>query len=426
MTRSETMTSNSDATPATPPGHGQRPRGRSPFGAAAPSIVLALLYLVALLTWLAIGDVLPGGRWFAVHLFTLGVLTNLVLTFSEHFSRTVTRTAGERGRWWPLVTNLGVLGVLVGLPAGQRWLLVTGATLLTGTVFVAYRRIRRMRHQAVGARFAWIARVYERAHGAFIHGAVLGALLGAGVLSGRWYGGARIAHLHANILGWGGLTLLATLVFFGPTMARTRIEDGADDRSARWLRRGATGLSVAVLLLLLTPLEGAAGIAVRLVAALGIGLYAVAATMVCLPVARAVRNAPRPTAAQPLVLGVAMLFPAVAWADVLVLAFGQWRWLDAVGVAALTGVLAQAILATLVYLAPMLRGRTTAARDLVIARLETGARTRATVLGAGILCATLGAARLFTVVPLVAIGWTLIGLVVVVTLLTALRPVPRA
>ena len=420
MSRSETVT------PTTPPAHGQRPRGSSPFGAAAPSIAIALLYLLALLTWLAIGDVLPGGRWFAVHLFTLGVLTNLVLTFSEHFSRTVTRTAGERAAWWPLVTNLGVLGVVVGLPSGQRWLLVAGATVVTGSVFVAYLRIRRMRHQAVGARFGWIARVYERAHGAFIHGAVLGALLGSGVLGGRWYGGARIAHLHANILGWGGLTLLATLVFFGPTMARTRIEDGADARSARWLRHGATGLTVAVLLLLLTPIEGIGGTAFRVAAAVGIGVYAVATTLVCAPVARAVLNAPRATAAQPLVLGVAMLFPVVAWADAVVLALGQWRWLDAVGIAALTGVLAQAILATLIYLAPMLRGRTTAARDLIIARLETGARTRALLFGVGIFSSTLGAARLFDWVPLVAIGWTLIGLVVVVTLLTAPRPVHRA
>jgi len=411
--------------PTSLPVHGQRPRGRSPFGAAAPSIVLAMGYLVALLVWLAVGDVLPGGRWFAVHLFTLGVLSNLVLTFSEHFSRTVTRTAGERAPWWPLLTNLGILGVLVGLPTGLRWLLVAGATVLTGTVFLAYRRIRRMRHQAVGARFGWIARVYERAHGAFIHGALLGALLGSGVLDGRWYGGARIAHLHANILGWGGLTLLATMVFFGPTMARTRIEEGADARSARWLRHGATGLSAAVLLLLFIPLGGIAGTGFRVAAAIGIGVYAVAATLVCAPVARAVLNAPRRTAAQPLVLGVAMIFPVVAWADAVVLATGQWRWLDAIGIAALTGVLAQAILATLIYLAPMLRGRTTAGRDLVIARLDVGARTRALVFVVGIVCATLGAARVFDWLPLVTIGWTLVGLVVVVTMLTALRPVPR-
>ncbi|MFA9431366.1 hypothetical protein [Egicoccus sp. AB-alg2] len=411
--------------PTVPPGHGGRPRGRSPFGLAAPSILFALAYLLALLVWLAAGEVLPGGRWFAVHLFTLGVLTNLVLTFSEHFGRTVTRTTGERSAWWPLVTNTGVLGVLIGLPGGHRWLLVAGATVVTTSVFLAYRRIRAMRRAAVGARFGWIARIYERAHGAFIHGAVLGALLGSGVLAGSWYGGARIAHLHANVLGWGGLTLLATLVFFGPTMARTRIEPGADARAARWLRRGATGLSVAVLVLLATGLPGSAGASARVVAAAALGVYAVGATIVCVPVARAVAAAPHRTAAQPLVLGVVGLFPVVVAADVVVVAAGAWRWLDALGIAVLTGVLAQAILATLVYLAPMLRGRTTAARDRLIARLEVGARTRAGLVLAGVLACTLGAARLGDGLPLAAAGWTLLAVVSLVTLLTALWPVPH-
>ncbi|MFA9443725.1 hypothetical protein [Egicoccus sp. AB-alg6-2] len=418
------MTTSRTSLPISTPGHG-RARGASPFGAAAPSITIALVYLVTVIVWLGVGDGLPGGRWLAVHLFTLGVLTNLVPTFSEHFARTVTRTAGERAWWWPLVTNAGILAVVVGLPSGQRWLLVAGATILTTTVFVAYRRIRRMRHAAVGARFAWIARVYERAHGAFIHGALLGALLGSGVLSGRWYGGARIAHLHANILGWGGLTLLATLVFFGPTMARTRIEPGADARSARWLRHGATGLSAAVLLLVLTGLPGWAGGGARIAAAAGLAIYAAAATAVCAAVARAVATAPRRTAPQPLVLSVAVIFPLVAWADVVVLAAGAYRWLDAVGVAALTGVLAQAIVATLVYLAPMLRGRTTGARDLVRERLEVGARARAVFLGTGIVACVLAAAGVADVASLLSLGWGLIAAVVVVTLLTALLPVPE-
>lgn len=102
--------------PIAPMGHG---RARSPFGMAAPSIVLALGYAAATLGWVAIGDRLSGGRWFAVHLFTLGVLTNLVLTFSEHFSRTVTRAQGERAAWWPAVTNAGIGAVLVGWLADQ-------------------------------------------------------------------------------------------------------------------------------------------------------------------------------------------------------------------------------------------------------------------------------------------------------------------
>lgn len=417
------MQTTSSSLPVLKPGHG-RQRGSSPFGPAAPSILAALAYAGALVVWLIAGEALPGGRAFGVHLFTLGVLTNVVLTFSEHFARTVTRTAGERSWWWPTLTNVGILTVLVGLPS--RWLpaLASGATLLIVVVFLAYLRLRRMRKAAVGARFAWIVRIYERAHGAFIHGAVFGALMGIGLVTGTWYGATRVAHLHANVLGWGGLTLLATLVFFGPTMARTRIEPGADDRSARLLRHGATGLSVAVLLLFLAGVGGTWGQILNLVAAGGLTVYAVAATRVCLPVARAVRNA-KPTAARPLILGVCVWIPLVVWVDVAVVATSAWRWLDMLGVIALTGVLAQAILATLIYLTPMLRGRSTDAREVIRQRLEVGARTRAIALTAGVGLAALGAARLVRELPLLGAGWSVLVITLVATLVVALWPLPR-
>lgn len=417
------MSASSSIGPSLPvlaPGHG-RPRGRSPFAASASSILAALGYGVALVVWIVAGDVLPGGRPFAVHLFTLGVLTNLVLTFSEHFARTVTRTKGERAGWWPVVTNLGILLVLIGFPGGQRWLLAAGSIVVTGVVFAAYLRIRRMRREAIGARFAWIARVYERAHGAFIHGVILGALMGTGLVAGSWYGAARIAHLHANVLGWGGLTLLATLVFFGPTMARTRIEPGADERSARALRWGATGLGAAVVLLLLTGMGGLGGTLARAGAGAGLALYALAATRVCLPVGRAVWGAKR-TAPRPLVVAVCLWLPLVAWVDVAVVTAGAWRWLDAVGVAALAGVLAQAVLATLVYLAPMLRGHTAAAREVIRIRLEIGMHVRALALGTGVVACVVGAMRIVDAMPLAAIGWTLIGVTLVVTAVTAMWP----
>lgn len=401
-------------------GHGL-PRGRSPFGAAAPSIGLALLYGAAVVAWLAVGERLPGGRWFAVHLFTLGVLTNLILTFSEHFARTVTRTKGERAPWWPAVTNIGILAVLIGLPGGHRWLLACGATVVTGSVFMAYRRIRRMRHDAVGARFAWIARVYERAHGAFVHGAILGALMGTGLLSGTWFGGARIAHLHANVLGWGGLTLLATLVFFGPTMARTRIEPRADEHAARALRLGATGLSVAVLLLVLSGVGGTAAAYVRVAAACALALYAWSVVVVCLPVGRAVWKA-KPTASRLLVTAVCVWLPLVAVADVIVVLAGAWRWFDALGVAALAGALAQAVLATLVYLSPMLRGRTSEARDAIRVRLEVGARTRVVAYQVATVTCVVGATRTVPGVPLATFGWIVLGGTLVLTAIAAMWP----
>lgn len=410
--------------PLRSPGH-DRPEAASPFAPAVPSIAVALAYGAALTLWLIAGDVLPGGRPFAVHLFTLGVLTNLVLTFSEHFARTLTHTPGERSWWWPAVTNLAIVAVLAGLVTRRQPLLAAGATLLVGAVFLAYLRLRRMRRGAVGARFGWIVRLYERAHGAFIHGAVLGALMGVGLVSGTWFAAARIAHLHANMLGWGGLTLLATLVFFGPTMARTRIERSADVVAARALRHGATALGIAVILLLLAGVGGRWAVAFNVLAGMSLAVYAAAATRVCLPVARAVRCGSA-TAARPLVLGVCGWATVVVWVDALVVTTRAWRWLDAVGVAALAGVLAQAMLAALVHLAPMLVARTSASREVIRGRLERGARTRAVATTLGVSLGVLGATRLVDALPLLGLAWGVLLVTVLATAVAVVWPLPAS
>lgn len=385
-------------------------------------------YGIATAVWIVAGDRLPDGRWLAVHLFTLGVLTNVVVAFSQHFGQTVTR-AVER-RWWsqPIVLNVGVVLVLIGIPTRTPWSTGLGATIATAVVFAGYLRLRRMRRTAVGARFAWIARIYERAHGSFTHGAMLGALLGIGVLRGSWYGAGRVAHLHVNVLGWAGLTLLATLVFFGPTMVRTRIEQGADDRAAAALRRGATALTVAVLLLLATGIGGPAGTALRLVAAAALGVYAWAVGVVCLPVLRAARAAKR-SAARPSVIALCGWFPLLVWIDVIVVATGQLHLLDALGLAALAGVFGQAIATAMGYVTPALRGRTNAERAQLIARLSRGAIVRTAAYNVGVAAVATAAAGGVALEGagsrLVAAGWLLVISSIATQMVVGLWPIRR-
>lgn len=404
-------------------GHREARLGRSPFGMAAPSIAAALVHALAALSWVVAGDVLPGGRWLAVHLFTLGVLTNLVLVFSEHFGRTLTRQPDERSRWQPVVTNLAVVTVLVGLPTGTRWAVGGGAAALTAIVLVSYWRLRRMRRAALGARFGWVVRTYERSHGAFVHGAILGMLMGLAVLSGSWYGAARTAHLHIMVLGWGGLTLLATLVFFGPTIVRTRIVDGADERAAVALRHGATGLTVGVLLLLATGIGGTAAVALRLAAAAALAVFAWATTTVCRDVALAAWRA-KPAPARWSLVAVGTWFPVAVWADVAIVATGSWRLLAAAGLAVLIGVLAQTIVAVLGYLAPMLRARTFAGRDRLMARFEHLARTRAVTFNLGVVAVVVAAVVGGAVgARLAQVGWALVGIVLAASASAGIWPV---
>lgn len=394
-----------------------------------PAMGFAVAFGVAVAVWVVVGDRLPGGRWLAVHLFTLGVLTNVIVTFSQHFGRTVTRAPEVPVLWHTVVLNVGVVLVLVGIPTGTHWSTAVGATIATTVVCASYWRLRGMRKQAVGARFAWIARLYERAHGSFVHGAVLGLLLGIGALPGRWFGAGRIAHLHVNVLGWAGLTLLATLVFFGPTMVRTRIEQGADARAAGALRWGATALTAAVLLLLVTGVGGVAGAVVRVAAAVGLGIYAWAVGTVCLPVLRAAWAAKRSATRLPLV-AVCCWFPVLIWADVVVVAVGAWQYLDALGLAALAGVLAQAVANALVYVTPAVRGRTNPERTQIMDRFARGAHIRTIAYNAGVLAiaaaAAGGPALAATGARIAAAGWLLVIGVIALQTVVGLWPLDRA
>ncbi len=361
-----------------------RPNSRhSPFGPAVPAILSAMAFALAALVWIAADTALPGGRWLAVHFFTLGVVTNLVLAFSEHFGRTLTHTPAASIRWQAPTANAGILVTLFGVQSGERIATALGATLVTAVVLASYVRLHRMRKQSLGARFSWIVRVYERAHGAFVHGAILGLLMGVGVMRGSWYLAARTAHLHINILGWAGLTLLATLVFFGPTIVRTRIVDGADERAAPALRKGASGLTIATLLLLSTGVGAPAATVLRIASAAAMAVYARAVTVVCLPVATAARGAKSSATRWP-IIAASTWFPIVAWADVAVIATATWRWLDALGLAMLLGVLGQTIAAVLTYLAPMLRSGTSAERAALLSRLARGASSRTIAFNIGV------------------------------------------
>lgn len=339
------------------PGTGAGDRGSTrsrsaPFGHLRPAVALSAGYGVAILVWLAAGDALPGGRWFTVHLFTLGVLSTLVLALTHHFAATLTKTArgGAPGARLALFT-VGTLGVLA-LALSWTVPLALGAVATSAAVLWLYVDLRRMRKQALGGRFAFVVRTYERACSAFLHGALLGMLLGTGVIGGTWHPAVRLAHLHVNVLGWGGLALLATVLFFGPTVLRARIEPGADQRAVAALRHGATALTVTVIALILTGAGAPVAVPARAVAALGLAGYAAAATVICLPVLRTARRAQGNVHGR-LVAGACAWFPPVVWVGAAVVATGRWALLDALGVALLVGVLAQAILGALGYLAPM-------------------------------------------------------------------------
>lgn len=391
------------------------PGARAPFSHLAPAIAAAGVFLVATLVWAVAGGSLPGGRWFAVHLFTLGVVSNLVTAMTFHFSRTLLHSRGADARQGRLaLLNAGAVALLAGRAGGWLPLVAIGGSVVSAAVVWLYVDLRRQRKAALEARFAYVVRAYERACSQFFHGALLGILLGTGVLSGSWYGAGRLAHMHVNVLGWAGVTLLATVVFFGPTMMRARVQPGADEAARGALRSGTTGLSVAALALLAGGWQGGPQTLLRLLAGAGLVVYAIGAARICLPVLRAGTKAV-PSAHTWLIEAACVWFVAAAAADAVVVASGRGELLDAVGAVLLAGVLAQAILAALSYLGPMALVAGTTARNAARATLDTAARLRATVLNLGVVAlATAAAADVGG--WLAALGWAALATAVVTQL----------
>lgn len=381
---------------------------RAPFGHLLLPAALAATSALAATVWVVVGDALPGGRWVAVHLFTLGVVTPLIAAFTVHFAATVLHVERPPMRWVLATLVAGAVGVLVGLPAGMPWLVAGGATVASAAVFLGYLHLRRMRKRSLGARFGFVVRAYERAHGAFLHGALLGAILGVGILPGDWYGGVRLAHLHVNVLGWAGVTLLATVVFFGPTVFRVRIEDGAERTASRALRWVASGVTAAAVALILTGFGGVAGQGFRITAGLLLVVVAGGVLRVVWPVVTAARGA-KTSFSTLLIRDACLWFAAGVTVDAVAVATGALRWLDVAGLAVLVGGLATAIVGALTYLGPMLRVADPKARNVLRERVEAAPRTRAGVVRAGVallvLAAGVGTGGGALGAVLVRIGW---------------------
>ena len=82
----------------------------SPFSRNAPAINIAIAYELASIVWLSAKQSLPGGRWLVTHLFTLGVLTILLWSFSRNFAARFTGAGDLRepvAVTWALTLLLG-------------------------------------------------------------------------------------------------------------------------------------------------------------------------------------------------------------------------------------------------------------------------------------------------------------------------------
>lgn len=205
------------------------PLNRSQWHVRVGSLVIFWLAVAVILT---IIDSRGGGtRWFAIHAFALGAVSNALLIWTGHFTDAIlrARVLNHRGEAAVLaVANIGVLGIGFGAELGIDPLLGAGCAVFASAIVAHAWRLRRKLATALPARFTMTVHAYFAATCLLVPGLFAGWLMTADILPEGWFEGVRAAHITLNILGWVVVPIIGTLLTLWPTVLHTPLPPRAE------------------------------------------------------------------------------------------------------------------------------------------------------------------------------------------------------
>ena len=222
--------------------------------------------------------------WLTVHLLLLGAVTNAILTWSEHFvgallwSRPVSRI---RQISIVLVLNAGILGVLAGVSMDLDWLVVVSGIAIAFITAFYLRGVNRLIKGSINKKFVGVIRYYQVAGISIFFGIYFGASMVFMTETDPWEPKFHLAHLHTNLLGWVGITMIGTLVTLWPTILRTPMHPRALVAAALGLKFLVAGLILVV---------GGILIDNRVLYVVGDLLYLIGVLVALFPAALLIRN----------------------------------------------------------------------------------------------------------------------------------------
>ncbi|MCQ9676433.1 copper oxidase [Corynebacterium sp. BF-R-2] len=192
--------------------------------ASRPVSIWMMVFLVAGASHILI----PNYRWVLIHLFTLGILTNSIVVWSQHLTEKFVQlrlpdSARPRQLARIYLLNAGVIVVLLGQLLVQAWnkhwiLTQIGATLVGAAVLWHGATLFGLWRQAESKRFRPVVAAYVASAFFLAVGAVLGALLAVYPAHPR----LLIAHVTANVGGFVGLAAAGSLTILFPSIWRTK------------------------------------------------------------------------------------------------------------------------------------------------------------------------------------------------------------
>lgn len=224
--------------------------GRADWHFRANALVIA--YLLAALISGVFQKGSDGGTpaWLTVHLLLLGAVTNAIITWSDHFvSALLWARSQNRTRQMMVITllNCGIVGVLFSVSLHIQWLVFTTAGLIGGVVVYYLSGIASLVKKSLNKKFKGVIAFYQFAGLMVLIGVILGAMDASKSDEDVWQARITLAHLHANLLGWIGLTIIGTLVTLWPTVLRTQMHPDAISRAKLGLKFLVVGVLASIL-----------------------------------------------------------------------------------------------------------------------------------------------------------------------------------
>jgi len=211
---------------------------------AARAFFLGGLFLGWASVWAVLRALEGGGTWWGpLHVFLVGTVLLAISGATQLFSVTWSAAvptdpriaAGQR---WALA--VGAAATVLGVTRGIGWLTATGATLVALAITALGLILVGVVRRSLLRRFDLSTRFYLLAASSGLIGVTLGGILGVGG-AGSAYLDIRTAHMHLNLVGMVGFTMLGTLPTLLPTTVRHPMVSGREAIIGFWCCTAAFG-----------------------------------------------------------------------------------------------------------------------------------------------------------------------------------------
>jgi len=206
---------------------------------------LALAAAAVAAVWAVVAAVRGGSWWGPLHVLLAGTAVLAISGATQLFTTTWSAAVPPDRRLAAAqrtAAALGAAGAVAGVTGGVRWLAAAGGALLVvALALLAFSLLTTVRRSHL-RRFDLSARFYLLAIACAVVGVSLGAVMGALPETRPLL---RLPHLHLNLTGFVGLTILGTIPTFVPTLAHHRAVSGREALAAWWLAVVGAGLFAA-------------------------------------------------------------------------------------------------------------------------------------------------------------------------------------